>query len=145
MQKKWIYYIEERRKEVAQMLAQGHTETEIAQILHVHVSTISRDVKVLKQLSQRFVFDLAKGDLVYYYKQCIDGMDDIRREAWNLYKYGNSSQGIHLTVKEKIAALKLLKECNEAKFALLEKGPSVLGVKEMEEKLENIQSQQISQ
>ncbi|MPZ07623.1 MAG: hypothetical protein GEU26_14605 [Nitrososphaeraceae archaeon] len=32
-QKKWIYYIEERRKEVAQMLAQGHTETEIAQLL----------------------------------------------------------------------------------------------------------------
>jgi DNA-binding NarL/FixJ family response regulator len=29
-QKKWIYYIEERRKEVAQMLAQGHTETDIA-------------------------------------------------------------------------------------------------------------------
>ena len=35
-----------------QMLAQGHTETEIAQILHVHVSTICRDVKVLKQISQ---------------------------------------------------------------------------------------------
>ena len=30
----------------------------------------------------------------------------------------------HLTVKEKIAALRLLKECNEAKFALLEKGHS---------------------
>jgi len=63
MQKKWIYYIEERRREVAQMLAQGHTETEIAQLLHVHVSTICRDVKVLKEMSQRFVFDLAKGDL----------------------------------------------------------------------------------
>jgi hypothetical protein len=87
-QMKWIYYMEERRKEVAQMLAQGHTETEIAQLLHVHVSTISRDVKVLKQLSQRFAFDLAKGDLTYYYKQCIDGMDEIRREAWSLYKYG---------------------------------------------------------
>jgi hypothetical protein len=83
-QKKWIYYIEERRKEVAQMLAQGHTESEIAQILHVHVSTICRDVKVLKELSQRFVFDLAKGDLTYYYKQCIDGMDEIRKEAWSL-------------------------------------------------------------
>lgn len=138
-QKKWIYYIEERRKEVAQMLAQGHNETEIAQILHVHVSTICRDVKVLKQLSQRFVFDLAKGGLTYYYKQCIDGMDEIRREAWSLYKYGDWSQGVHLTVKEKIAALGLLKECDEAKFALLEKGPSVLNVKGMEEKLENIQ------
>jgi DNA-binding NarL/FixJ family response regulator len=48
MQKKWIYYIEERRREVAQMLVQGHTETEIAQILHIYVSTISRDVKILK-------------------------------------------------------------------------------------------------
>ena len=141
-QKRWIYYIEERRREVAQTLAQGHSETEIAQILRVRVSTICRDVEVLKELSQRFVFDLAKGDLTYYYKQCIDGMDEIRREAWNLYKYGDWSQGVHLTVKGKIAALKLLKECNEAKFALLEKGPSVLNVKGMEEKLEDIQSQQ---
>jgi Homeodomain-like domain len=139
-QKKWIYYIEDRRKEVAQMLAQGHSETEIAQILHVHVSTICRDVKVLKQLSQRFVFDLAKGDLTYYYKQCIDGMDEIRREAWSLYKYGDWSQGVHLSVKEKIATLRLLKECNEAKFALLEKGPSVLNVKGIEEKLGDIQN-----
>ncbi|MGH9982465.1 MAG: helix-turn-helix domain-containing protein [Nitrososphaeraceae archaeon] len=142
MQKRWIYYIEERRKEVAQMLAQGHTETEIAQLLHVHVSTICRDVKVLKELSQRFVFDLAKGDLTYYYKQCIDGIDEIRREAWSLYKYGDWSQGVHLTVKEKLAALKLLKECNEAKFALLEKGPAVLNVKGMEERLSNIPNRQ---
>ena len=35
-QKNWNYYIEERRKEVAQMLAQGHTETEIAKLLHEH-------------------------------------------------------------------------------------------------------------
>jgi hypothetical protein len=121
------------------------SETEIPQLLRVHVSTVCRDVKVLKALSQRFVFDLAKSDLTYYYKQCIDGMDHIRREAWSLYKYGDWSQVVHLTVKEKIAALRLLKECNEAKFALLEKGPSVLNVKGMEEKLEDIQKQQICQ
>ncbi|MGI0044946.1 MAG: hypothetical protein ACRD47_14670 [Nitrososphaeraceae archaeon] len=98
-----------------------------------HISTICRDVKVLKQLSQRFVFDLAKGDLEYYYKQCINGLDEIRREAWSLYKYGDWSQGVQLSVKEKIAALTLLNECNEYKFALLEKGPSVLNVKGMRE------------
>jgi hypothetical protein len=125
------------------MRLQGDTETEIAQVLHVHVSTISRDVKVLKELSQRFVFDLAKGDLTYYFKQCIDGMDEIRREAWSLYKYGDWNQGIHLMVKEKIAALRLLKECNEAKFALLERGPSVLNVKGIEEKLEEIKSTEL--
>ncbi|MGB7884734.1 MAG: hypothetical protein WBL44_18605 [Nitrososphaeraceae archaeon] len=63
-------------------------------------------------------------------------------EKLGAYKYGDWSQGVHLTVKEKLATLKLLKECNEAKFALLEKGPSVLNVKGMEEKLYNILNRQ---
>ena len=50
------------------------TEQEIADKLGVDGSTISRDIKTLKLLSQRFVFDLAKSDLAYYYKQCIDGI-----------------------------------------------------------------------
>jgi hypothetical protein len=53
------------------------TETEIAQELNVNQSTI-RDIKMLKELSQRFVFDLAKSDLTYYYKQCIDGIEEVR-------------------------------------------------------------------
>jgi transcriptional antiterminator len=39
------------------------TETEIAQELKVDQSTISQDIKALKALSQRFLFDLAKSDL----------------------------------------------------------------------------------
>ncbi|MPZ05404.1 MAG: hypothetical protein GEU26_03135 [Nitrososphaeraceae archaeon] len=66
------------------MLAQGYNETDIAHLLGVHVSTISRDIKVLKQLSQRFVFDLAKGDLVYFYKRCIDEVEEVRRAAWTI-------------------------------------------------------------
>ena len=58
------------QKEVASLIAQSMTETEIAKELGVDQSTISRDIKVLKELSQRFVYDLAKSDLAYYYKQC---------------------------------------------------------------------------
>lgn len=54
------------------------TETEIAQELNVNQSTISRDIEMLKELSKRFVFDLAKSDLTYYYKQCIDGIEEVR-------------------------------------------------------------------
>ncbi|MDQ3888121.1 MAG: hypothetical protein M3251_02485 [Thermoproteota archaeon] len=43
-------------------------------------STISRDVKVLKEMSQQFVFDLAKSDLAYYYKQSIDGIEEQRKK-----------------------------------------------------------------
>jgi len=48
--------IEERRKKVSSLLAQSMTESEIAQELKVDQSTISRDVKALKELSQQFDF-----------------------------------------------------------------------------------------
>lgn len=72
-------------------------------------------------------------------------MYEIRREAWSLYKYEDWGEGNHLTVKERLAALRLLKECKEAKFALLEKGYVVLNIKEMEQKPEDIQNIKISQ
>jgi IS30 family transposase len=53
------FKIEERRRKVASMLAQSTTETEIAEQLDVDQSTLSRDVKALKEMSQQFVFDLA--------------------------------------------------------------------------------------
>jgi IS30 family transposase len=61
------FKIEERRRQVASLLAQSITESEIAKKLNVDQSTISRDIKALKQMSQQFVFDLAKSDLAYQY------------------------------------------------------------------------------
>ena len=75
------FKIEERRRKVASLLAQSMTESEIAQELNVDQSTISRDVKALKELSQQFIYDLAKSDLAYYYKQSIDGIEEAKREA----------------------------------------------------------------
>ena len=85
------FKIEDRRRKVATLLAQSMTETEIAHELKVDQSTISRDIKVLKQLSQRFVFDLAKSDLAYYYKQCIDGIEEVRRKGWEIFKGQNNT------------------------------------------------------
>ena len=83
------FKIEDRRREVATLLAQSMNETEIAQELKVDQSTISRDIKALKELSQQFVFDLAKSDLAYYYKQCIDGIEEVRRKGWEIFKGQN--------------------------------------------------------
>jgi IS30 family transposase len=77
------FIIEERRMKLAPMLAQSMTETEIAEQLNVDQSTISRDVKALKEMSKQFVFDLAKSDLSYYYKQAKDGIEEAKKEAWD--------------------------------------------------------------
>jgi IS30 family transposase len=42
------FKIEERRRQVASLLAQSITESEIAEKLNVDQSTISRDIKALK-------------------------------------------------------------------------------------------------
>ncbi len=125
------FHLEERRRQVASLLAQSMTEQEIADNLGVDRTTVSRDVKVLKELSQRFVFDLAKSDLAYYYKQCIDGIEEVRRKGWEIFKGENSNN--NLTPKDKLLALKVIRGCNEAKFALFKEGPSIMHLKSLEE------------
>ena len=120
------FKIEDRRRKIASLLAQSMTEIEIAQELSVDQSTISRDIKALKEISQQFVFDLAKSDLAYYYKQCIDGIEEVRRKGWDIFKSNP-------TPKDKLLALKVIRECNESKFALFKEGPSIMNVKSLEE------------
>jgi hypothetical protein len=128
------FLIEERRRLVAKLWAQSKTETEIARELHCNVSTICRDIKFLKKLSQQFVFDLAK-DLGFYYKSCIDTMNEIQQKCWNIYN--NDDQ---ITQKDKLLALKIIKETCESKFSLIEKGPSVMALNSLQERVEKIES-----
>ena len=135
------FLIEDRRRRVTSLLAQSKTETEIAIVLHVHVSTISRDVTYLKKESQRFVYDLAKSDLAFYYKQCLDGIEEVRRKSWDIYNYDSSDPNhFQTSAKDKLLCLKLIKECNEAKFALLKDGPSIINLGLLEERISKIES-----
>jgi hypothetical protein len=129
------FKIEGPRRKVASLLAQSLTESEMAQELEVDQSTISRDIKALKELSQQFVYNLAKSDLAYYYKQSIDGIEEAKREAWKTYRHNNNE----VSLKEKLAALKLIVESNEVRFKLLSEGPSILAVKSLEERLDKIE------
>jgi IS30 family transposase len=85
---------------VASLLAQSMTETEISKELGVDQSTISRDVKALKELSQQFVYDLAKSDLAYYYKQCIDGIEEAKRKR-DIRSLSNIKNALKILVTEK--------------------------------------------
>jgi Trp repressor protein len=139
------FQIEERRRNVATLLAQSMTESEIALDLQVGQATISRDLKVLKQMSQRFVFDLAKSDLAYYYKLCIDGIEEVTRKCWEIFRGYDNDNDNSLTPKDKLLALKVIMDCNEAKFALFKDGPSIMHIKSLEERVQNIESRKINQ
>jgi IS30 family transposase len=142
------FKIEERRRQVASLLAQSITESEIADKLNVDQSTVSRDIKALKHMSQQFVFDLAKSDLAYHYQQCINGIEEVRRKAWELLRNDEEEekgQQHSLTLKDKLSILKLIKECEEGKFMLFKDGPSILNVKSLEERIYQIEIRQVNQ
>lgn len=123
------YDIEARRNVVASMLARSMTEEEIAEQLQIDQTTVSRDIRVLKEMSNRFIFDLAKSDLAYYYRSCIDGIEAVKRRAWQIADMSDDDKKIALT------ALRLAKDCDIARFELFTNGPSVLNVKSLQDRI----------
>jgi hypothetical protein len=127
------FAIEERRRAVASMLARCKTQTEIANELGCDQSTISDDVKALKEMSERFIFDLAKSDLGFLYQQKLISLDEAKRKAWDIYNDDST------TTKERLLALKLIIMSDEASFRLLSEGPAILSIKSMEGRLAEIE------
>ena len=124
--------IDWRRDKVFELSAKGHTQAEISRILNIPKANICRDIQHLKKLSQEFVFDLAK-DLGFYYKGCIYTMDQIQQRCWSIFNDDRISQ------KDRLLALKIIKETCESKFSLIEKGPSVMALNSLQERVEKIE------
>ena len=127
------FIIDERRKQVARLLAEMRTETQIAEILGIDQSTVSRDIKALSYMSQRFVFDLAKTDLPRFYYSCIQGVEAVKQRAWDIVHRE------HVDDKILVAALKLAKECDIARFELFQSGPNVLNLQSLQNKIDDIE------
>jgi IS30 family transposase len=128
--------INERRQKLWILLTRGMRSYEIAKELKVDHSTISRDISHLTSQSQKFLDDLAKESLPFMYKMSIEGIRIVLKECWNIYE----STDDRVNYFQRLAALKLAKECNEAQFKLLSEGPSILYVQSLEEKLTQIET-----
>jgi hypothetical protein len=131
------FAVEERRRQLSSLLARSNTEVECAEELGVSQGTISNDIRALKEMSQRFIFDLAKSDLAFYYKQKLDSLDQVQREAWKLYNSHN------ITTKEKLLALKVIVSADESSFKLLSEGPGVLALNSLNERLTEVETAEL--
>ncbi|MFZ1877479.1 MAG: hypothetical protein WBL44_12170 [Nitrososphaeraceae archaeon] len=83
--------------------------------------------------SQQFVYDLAKSDLAYYYKQSLDGIEEAKNEAWKIYNDEAVAD------REKLLALRLIMQADETRFKLLSEGPALLAIKSLDDRLNRIE------
>jgi IS30 family transposase len=126
--------ISERRQKLWTCLTKGMKTYEIAKELNTDHSTISRDIKYLTAQSQNYLNNLAKETLPFMYQTSIEGIREVIRECCNIYQTDE---------EDKLAALKLIKECHESVFKLVDEGPSVMYVKQLQEKLIQIESRSL--
>jgi hypothetical protein len=86
------FQVEERRRQVTNLVAEALTEQEIADRPGVDRTTISKDIKALKLISQQFVYDITKSDFTYYYKQCLDATRLIMKKQWEIANKENPTK-----------------------------------------------------
>jgi hypothetical protein len=94
------------------MLSKGNSQTEIAGILQVDLSIISRDVSYLWQQAKQNIKKYIDERLPEEYEKCLVGLTSILKEAWNTATNTEDK-------REKIQALSLAKECYGMKLDLL--------------------------
>jgi len=117
-----------------------HFRKSKAKELDVDSATVSRDIKFLTAESQNYLNDLARSTLPFMYQTSIEGVRNILKECWNIYQSNDDK----ISWLQRLQALKLAKECHESIFNLLDVGPSLMAVKQLQERLIIIDNRQAS-
>ncbi|MFL6322562.1 MAG: hypothetical protein ACJ72Q_19080 [Nitrososphaeraceae archaeon] len=104
--------VEWRRNKVLELLSKGDSQSDIAKMLQVDLSTISKDVYHLRQQAKSNIKQYIDERLPEEYEKCLVGLNAITKEAWNTAQITEDK-------REKIQALSLAKECYSMKLELL--------------------------
>lgn len=128
------FLIIERREKVLTMISKGLNEKEVADSLKVNQSTICRDVRAIKRKSQELVESSIKEILPYEYSKSILLMEQLIKECWVII----DDRTAKWTNKNKIDAMKLLKEAIRTKLEIVNQGPMNLRAEQLEEDVKEL-------
>jgi hypothetical protein len=104
--------VEWRRAKVLELLSKGGSQSEIAKLLQVDLSIISKDVYFLRQQAKDNIKRYIDERLPEEYEKCLVGLNAITKEAWDTAHNTEDK-------REKIQALSLAKECYSMRLDLL--------------------------
>ncbi|AFU58301.1 hypothetical protein Ngar_c13630 [Candidatus Nitrososphaera gargensis Ga9.2] len=104
--------IEWRRSQVLSMLATGLSQTEIADMLKVAVSTVNKDIKKIRLEAKAKQQDYIDNELPFQHKLAVASLDKVLEEAWQIFRTEKA-------VKARLAALEIIADSTMKKQAVL--------------------------
>jgi hypothetical protein len=132
--------IEERRENILNLQSMGYSQYAIIEKLGITRMTMSRDLKAINESTKKGLFGLAKNEtLSTYFYNCVQGINDVQKECWKIYRNDDNNPEINLFHKMK--ALEILRKSNLTKFDMFTNVPGFMEleklrneVKEMKDK-----------
>jgi hypothetical protein len=110
--------IEWRRNKIQQLLVRGYSQWDIADELQIDQSTVSRDVKCLRQEASKNLKSHIQNKLPEEYQRCITGMNQVLKISWGIANKSNDGNGNDngqtMTMtddKTRLQALSLINDC----------------------------------
>jgi len=103
--------LEWRRNKVRELSVKGHNQRQIASILKIPLGTVNEDLQYFRNEAKNNITKYIDEYLPAEYENCLDGLNSILTEAWNMSLEGEK--------RERIAALSLAKETYAMKLELL--------------------------
>ena len=128
------YVILERREKVLKLITENKTEIEIAKGLSISHSTVCRDIKAIKKDCQNGIQSILEETLPYELEKSIQSMKLVIKECWKIQQDDSGKW----TNKEKLNALKLIKDAESTRFEILMSGPVALKAKQMSQKVKEL-------
>jgi orotate phosphoribosyltransferase-like protein len=88
--------IEWRRAKVLELSSQGHSQREIADIIHVGIGTVNRDLAYLNKQAQDNLKTHIQEKLPEQYQKCINGLNQVLKIGWNIVNTDSSTSANRL-------------------------------------------------
>ena len=130
--------IRERRERMLLLMSRGYSQGEIARELSVTRQTISSDMTHINEITNRGLHGLAKETLTTMYFNCIQGVDEVQKEAWKIYR--NEDNDPTISNWHRIAALKICMDASEKKFAMIAAGPAMAHMERLEKEVTELKN-----
>ena len=76
--------VEWRRSKVIELNSQGYSQPETAKILQVALSTVNRDLSVIRQKARKNLEEHIQRKLPEEYNRCLTGLNEVLKTCWSI-------------------------------------------------------------
>jgi hypothetical protein len=129
--------IEERRQKILQLQSMGYSQYAIIKQLGITRMTMLRDMRSINESTKKGLFGVAKNEtLSTYFYNCLQGVNDVQKECWKIYK--NEDNNPEINHPHRMKALDLLRKSAQTKFEMFQNVPAYMEIERLRKEIKYI-------